>query len=502
MQMTTEPMDRLLAYFGTLATWIEEVDKTGDAIYARRIRDIIDDVQSGHIATTVAFCGLFSAGKSSLINALCETDQLDTGAVPTTEQIATVRLSGSKTDVLLLDTPGVDSTDETHREATMNALFRADMIALVADYQHVEAEENLELLRQFAEEGKRTILVVNQVDKHMDFELSFADFEESVRAVLQDYGMDEIEVFFTSVQASPYSQLDRLRTWLERLGGDTTDGHLEQSQKRLFDIARDAIKSLFAQSEMEARSEIDRLYGEPPLDEAEAQSWLHDAKRRAQSLEESLQAAYQADVEARLARRESWVRGVELAQISPYETTEKGRFFVESLVPDFKVGFFKSAHKTEAEQNRRAAVFAEDLDTRIHNYLLTPLVNQMSDDVRRLGYDSGNVINDLANLHLHVTPNYVRSIVKAGALVSSQYPYQYVKDVVARVKRDVLAQLTTIADGWLEEAKERFFAEHETLEREIQQQHSRMHCLESYLAILQRIREALACVEFGEVPTL
>lgn len=43
----------------------------------------------------------------------------------------------------LLDTPGVDSTDPTHQNVTLEALFTTDAVLYVMDYNHVKAETNL-----------------------------------------------------------------------------------------------------------------------------------------------------------------------------------------------------------------------------------------------------------------------------------------------------------------------------------------------------------------------
>lgn len=497
MRAMIKRTNEMVDHFQRIEKWIAG---QGDSIYSGRMREILAQLTADSPAMTVAFCGLFSAGKSSLINALCQVDDLATGAVPTTSDVAVVVLPATQDRVQLLDTPGVDSTDETHREATMNALHRADVMVLVADYQHVEAEENLELLRAFTDEGKRLLFVVNQVDKHLDFELPFVSFQTHVEEALDDYGIVVERIFYTSTTSSPYNQLDDLRAWLTALGDTDEEARLEQVKKRLTDLVREAVAGQYAKRRDEALDAVAREMGQRPLDTAEARAWLSAEETRHQQLNEQLQAAYQKTVEARNELRERWIRVVELAQIAPYETTEKGRLYVESLRPDFKVGVLFAAKKTKAEQTARAERFLQDLNERIDNYLVTPLTNQIAQDVRQSDWGKDEWLGDLSQIQLTVDEDYVHRLVKSGALVSSQYPYQYVKDVVSRVKRDVSAQLTTLVDGWFAAAKADFFAAQQELQAQIDTAHRRARSLEMYLSVCADEQTTIDQLLAGEVP--
>ncbi|WP_206916384.1 dynamin family protein [Alicyclobacillus suci] len=488
---------QLLERYERVGQWLEN---RGDKLHAGRIYDVLKELTVDHASTSVAFCGLFSAGKSSLINALCASNALQTGAVPTTATVHAVTLPGTNGRVQLLDTPGVDSTDEAHREATMNALHRADLMVLVADYQHVEAEENLELLRAFSEEGKRIVFVVNQVDKHLDFELTFAEFREHVEAALEDYGIELEHIFYTSTTESPYSELNAFRDFLAGLQNVDDATHVEQVQKRLDEIIRDAVHEQLAGERASVAAQVRDWFGSEPMDERELATWLTQEEQALTQLEEAFQQENAAFVDSQRALRESWVRLVELAQISPYETTEKGRFFVESLRPDFKVGFLRSAAKTAAEQTRRGEAFIEDLTGRVTNYLLVPLRNQIAKDIRQLPFGQDSWLSQLEGLTVDVTLDYVRKLVKPGALVSSQYPYQYVKDVVARIKRDVLGQLNGLVDVWFREADTAYKTYHADKSHSIEEQRQRVAALKQLEGVLRKEREWVDALCSGEVP--
>ncbi|GLG00013.1 hypothetical protein Alches_00520 [Alicyclobacillus hesperidum subsp. aegles] len=503
MSKTMESTLEMGRQYERIAAWLESV---GGGVYARRLLDILAD-PAAESTFTVAFCGLFSAGKSSLVSALSGT-RLKTGANPTTADVEGVLMSlpGSTGQLQLLDTPGIDSTDERHKEATMNALYQADCVVIVADYQHVEAEENLELLHAFVDEGKRLAFVVHQIDKHLESELPFVQFADSVYSVLADYGIAEDTIFFTTVGQSPHNQLPALRSWLvAQAESEMADGGVENVRRRLVDVAKEGVAAYFDPLVQAAGEAVAKACGSAPLSADEAVSWLDREAEKLRHLREQYDTGMQAARDQAQATRESWLRLIELAQIAPYDTTEKGRIYVESLRPEFKVGLFRSAQKTDAERLRRAEAFAQDIAERVHNYLLTPLANQIASDVRQAGIDpatSARLADGAAAIHIDVDVDYVSRLVKPGALVSSQYPYQYVKDVVARVKRDALATAANLAEQFVAACLAKCEDEQATTRADMELASDRCAALQAYLDICAREQRALDLVAAGEVPSV
>ena len=188
-----------------------------------RVKDLAVKLQKQEYS--IAFCGHFSAGKSSMINTLMGENILPSSPIPTSanlvkiksgedyakvyfkedtphlypapydyekvksyckdgDQIESIEISYSKTsiprDTTIMDTPGIDSTDDAHRIATESALHLADLVFYVMDYNHVQSELNFLFTKELTEAGKEVYLVINQIDKHREEELSFLDFQESV----------------------------------------------------------------------------------------------------------------------------------------------------------------------------------------------------------------------------------------------------------------------------------------------------------------------------------
>ncbi len=126
--------------------------------------------------------GPFGSGKSSIINALLGERVLDVGPIPTTDHIVILRrgadLQRSRSgdietvfydsplleNLSLVDTPGLESVFLTHDEVTRRFLHRADVVLLVMLATQVLTASNLEYLQQLKTYGKRTIVVVNQLD--------------------------------------------------------------------------------------------------------------------------------------------------------------------------------------------------------------------------------------------------------------------------------------------------------------------------------------------------
>ncbi len=130
----------------------------------------------------LALVGPFSAGKSSVINALLGERILEVGPVPTTDHIHILRhgeqsnqsRNGDVTTVFhphpileslsFVDTPGLESVFVQHDTVTRQFLHRADMVLLVMVATQVMSASNLDFLKQLKTYGKRTIILVNQVD--------------------------------------------------------------------------------------------------------------------------------------------------------------------------------------------------------------------------------------------------------------------------------------------------------------------------------------------------
>ena len=99
-----------------------------------------------------------------------------------------------------MDTPGVDSTDDAHRISTESALHLADIVFYVMDYNHVQSELNFMYTKNLLTHGVNLYLIINQIDKHNDDELSFQEFKTSVYESFASWDVNPAGIFFTTLK--------------------------------------------------------------------------------------------------------------------------------------------------------------------------------------------------------------------------------------------------------------------------------------------------------------
>lgn len=415
---------------------------------ARRVSDLEQRLDSGDVRFRVALCGLFSAGKSSLINTLTAQTRLATGAVPTTSVVEEVTWKTTAGVLVLMDTPGIDSTDEAHQAATDAAMHMADMVLLIVDYQHVESAENLEMARLLSERGKRLMVVVNQVDKHLDFELSFEAFAQRVVTSLDEEGIGYERIFYTASRECAHNEIEQLRSLLQTLANAGEVAVCSSILASAHSLIIEAIDGLYAERESNADAALLGAWGKTPLDIAEARQWQTDSKRKLGDATTAMTARMAEQLAGWDAAKEGFDRSVELAQIAPYGTTELGRMYVESLRKDFKVGWIGVERKTAQERDRRIAAFAKELQQNLRQNLVWPLQRELRTFVYDNDWNEKSWFGQIDQLTADISLADLRETIRVGAVESQQYPYQYVKAVVARVKAGVLRELHATLQEW------------------------------------------------------
>ncbi|MDP9727598.1 dynamin family protein [Alicyclobacillus tolerans] len=426
-----------------------EMEEQGQNELSERLRAIVNPLREGQWKIVVAFCGLFSAGKSSLINALTGAS-LATGAVPTTAKVETAAMVNEELgcEIDLLDTPGIDSTDASHEAETLAHLYLADLVALVMDYQHVEADEHLEWAKRLQDEGKRLILIVHQVDKHLDFELSFEEYQERVETAFSAFGVEPERIFYTSTRPSPYSQIVELQSFLLGLA------HISPWEKqfsiyiRVQEILRQFAQICHQEEWQKVQEDVMDIFGQFPENAQEARQWLETRSKSILKVQKDYQLRLDELQDKWNHERIELARLIELAQISPYETTELGRKYVESLRSDFRVGWFGREKKTEQEREQRIQNFLNDLTDRAQKNLFWPLQSALraflQEELSSGTWDAAQ----LDNLTVPISSELLQRQIKSGALVSADYGYQYVRDVVAAIRGQTLARLQMMLDDY------------------------------------------------------
>ncbi|GKV67989.1 GTPase [Sporosarcina sp. NCCP-2716] len=372
---------------------------------------------------TIAFAGHFSAGKSSMINALTGDDLLPSSPIPTSANIVKVhkadedyaivhRQDGTSVKVVgdgfseavkrmsregasiasleightrsalpggisVMDTPGVDSTDDAHRLSTESALHLADIVFYTMDYNHVQSELNFRFTKELMRYNPNVYLIVNQIDKHRDSELTFDEFKESVRHSFSLWGVHPKGIFFTSLKdpGMEGNDFNAVKHVVESSIGER-DSRLTANTANTLVQLKDEHTGFLQQEITEAMEQ----HADIPESEWADPSALEE---EAGSLSEriALQEGDAFHIRFEQERKEL----LQSASLTPYETRELLKEYLESCTSHFKVGLLFSAKKTEEERNRRRQALSDSLEKLAHTQIENHLRNLMKKMLKEAG---------------------------------------------------------------------------------------------------------------------
>jgi len=212
------------ALIGELLQLLPSIDQLEEG----RVEQVRDALFHADHPFMIAFVGPFSAGKSSLINALLGSNLLRVGIIPTTDKITIVRYGESNRSlegagealtifqplpllekVSLVDTPGLESVFRQHEQTTRRFLHRADMVFLVMLATQAMTQSNAQYMQLFKDYGKKVILVINQAD------LLSEEDRATVRQYVADQARDRVgfvpEVWLVSAKQGMEAQQGETR---------------------------------------------------------------------------------------------------------------------------------------------------------------------------------------------------------------------------------------------------------------------------------------------------
>ncbi|WP_088102169.1 dynamin family protein [Halalkalibacter urbisdiaboli] len=451
--------------------------------------------KQGDSTFQVAFCGHFSAGKSTILNRLLGAEVLPTSPIPTSANIIGIKngelgLSVVKRDgkanewqgeipwqrvrewgmngvdisemtihaplaflgdqSVIYDTPGVDSTDPSHQAVTLEALYTTDVIVYVMDYNHVQSETNLYFLKQLSDENKPLYIIINQIDKHDENELSFEAFDESIRHGFSRWGIQFMKLYYTSMKAEEH-HLNKFAEFEREMKAVLYHGEqlLPYSKQRLQQSFYLSVAARLEEEKEEATEFIvedmhEKGFKRSQLEQAQAVREAYDRNKLAQhTLETSLQ--------------KEWNDIVQNVTLFPYTTTELARNWLESIQPGFKVGILFSKKKTEEEQNRRLEKLVKETQDKVKSQLEFHFQRSFQLE-RELLTNRDEVERAIANVHVTITSDFFKNAVVAGHM-NRDYVFTFTKErtaeVVRQLKQKAMTALEVICQGmqthWSEE---------------------------------------------------
>ncbi|WP_020616608.1 dynamin family protein [Paenibacillus daejeonensis] len=448
----------------------EHMTSARDDRHAERLREVSGKLTDEQLI--VAFCGHFSAGKSTLINRLCGAQLLPSSPIPTSANVVSIadgepcarieRQSGGKRTYIeappeeleaycvngedftsvaitypiprlgghtvLLDTPGIDSTDDAHRMATESALHLADVVFYVMDYNHVQSEINFAFAKQLKDWGKPLYLIVNQIDKHRDQELPFAEYKRSVEEAFAGWHLEPAGILYLSMREPdhPHQQWDTLTELLTELAA------IRQPLSRVSVEA--SARHLLVEHErwLSEQREPER---EGLMAQAGGEAGLAEVRGELESLAALERARQEAPDRLRVSLRQDVQSLLDNANIMPAATRDLAHAFLESRRPGFRMGLLFAGAKTAAEQERRLEQFYTELQSGIRSGIEWHLMDLFRKEAAKLGWQEEALEERLAaELTGLVEPEMLEAEIKPGAAFSNEATMNYCQSLAGSIK--------------------------------------------------------------------
>lgn len=480
MVQTANRVETFQTLKGKIVSIYEYLRNQNDPVQAEKVKQLAKKLENREYS--IAFCGHFSAGKSTMINQVVGENLLPASPIPTSanlvkvktgedyakvffknekprlylapydydlvknyckdgDTIEEVEISHSQSmlpeNTTIMDTPGIDSADDAHRIATESAIHLADLIFYVMDYNHVQAELNFLFTKELTEAGKEVYLVINQIDKHKDEELTFQDFQTSVIDSFASWGVKPARIFYTSLKEKhhPYNQFQQLQEFITDKLAEKDQLLVPSVYHSLKKIALDHLSQLKKQ-EGEALSPIVEVLNE--LSEQEKQELSANYQKLVVELNSVKEGTEQKEREFDLEIAQI----MKTAYLMPFQTRELAEKYLESCQPEFKVGILFSKQKTEEERNKRLISFYEDLVEKTKTQLEWHLREFLLHTLKAAELDLPELHSLAQSYSIPVPVDLLRNTVKPGARVTGDYILHYTEDVANEIKRNARNQLT------------------------------------------------------------
>ncbi|WP_018660292.1 dynamin family protein [Heyndrickxia acidiproducens] len=506
---------------------VEHFDRNGDAVRSEKAKNLLKKVhqQDFHIA----FCGHFSAGKSTMINALLGGHILPSSPVPTSanlvkihngiENFAIVYEEGKPPlmfqapydfkliknyckkgnireiemsrpgselppGLTVMDTPGVDSNDDAHRIATQSAIYLADMIFYVMDYNHVQSELNFTFTKELLGHGLDLYLIVNQIDKHNEEELPFEAFQQTVAASFASWQVHPRGIFYTSLKepGHPHNQFGELKQLIEQAVAEK-DQRLAASVETSWHVLEKEHSAWLEEKYSAKAAAFEEIISAHPetgkIEAFEAEQQWQDKEKEVKERAGQWEASFQDSLGTLLQN----------AYLMPFETREKARLFLEAAQKDFQAGFFLKKKKRDEARRKRLhdfySVLRENVEAQI-NWHIRALAQQ---SLKGLELPNAVMLEQQGRkLSVSFNEDLLKQQVKDGARITGDYILRYCEDVSEKIK----SLTRRVCDEWKQQVLKMLHMETETRLAGIRREVAAWQALADAYRAVDRLKQELA----------
>ncbi|WP_226034832.1 dynamin family protein [Aquibacillus saliphilus] len=465
-----------------IASIFQEIKNEDNEVFKEKTLDLFNKLEKNEFV--ICFSGHFSAGKSSLINRLLGEDILPQSPIPTSANVVKLtagegfvrvffnyedpieyrepydletikdyckdgdsikRIEISKkdtvipTNVSILDTPGIDSSNDADRIMTESSLHLVDALFYVMDYNHVQSEVNLSFLKKMQAQNKPIYIVINQIDKHQEEEIAFSDFKTSVTETLQNWEIYPQSVYYTSLIAPhiPLNQYETLQKDLSDLMNsnlDTVEQTVENSMQTLINQHIDWLQVLNEEKKEILKEQlvdfnhklVDSDSTQQKKELARLTTLVATAKKDfLNSLNSTLKNAY----------------------IMPFELRELADSFLRTQQPGFKLGMFSTKKKIELEKINRLDNFYNSLMESVKTNIEWKLRDKLLELTKKYSLNDSEYSNRIHSLSITYSKWRLKEIIKTGAIFTGEYLLIYTEDVSKDIKSEFKHECLLIWDS-------------------------------------------------------
>lgn len=520
MLQTANRQETISSLKGKLLAVYEYLKAKSDQENAEKVKALAVKLINEEFA--IAFCGHFSAGKSTIINCLAGENLLPSSPIPTSanlvrvktgeeyakvffksgkprlyrapydykvvknyckdgDQIQAIEISHAAAklprNTVIMDTPGIDSAEDAHRIATESAIHLADLVFYVMDYNHVQSELNFMFTKELTEAGKEVYLVINQIDKHSEEELSFAEFKESVLRAFATWGVNPAGIFYTSLKVvdHPYNQFAKLQAFMAERLKDKDSLLLQSIFHSLQKITKDHLAALHKGHELELEPVREILNELSPKE-------LEELKNNYQRLiaEKSALGGAKEQVEGEFLLGTNKIMAN--AYLMPFETRELAKAYLEACQSEFKVGWLFTRQKTIAERQHRQNVFYQAILEKTKSQLEWHLREFLLGLLQANKVENKELISSVQSFTIEFSEELLTAAVKPGARLSGDYVINYTENVANEIKLLAKSALAEFKTEMLQALEDRNTA----IEARLAQ---KSESLERYITVLEKVRK-------------
>lgn len=465
-----------------LVCFYEQWQKQGDIENSEKLLEVAKKYKKEQLM--IAFCGHFSAGKSTMMNYLYKDQLLPTSPIPTSANVVQIEKgmdrvvvslkSGEEYEydgmytaeelkmlckdgdevigihiyrkdaplldgVVLVDTPGIDSTDDAHQLATESTLHLADIIFYMMDYNHVQSEVNLQFVKELKQRNKTVYLVINQIDKHKENELSFDDYRQSVAQSFSNWNIKVDGIFYTSLrmQNHSYNELSELENLLASIVMEKEKYVKLGMEREVAYLLQEHTSSVLSGYEKQL---------EPYQKELSSKLSIQEITDRLERLQETKNRMERETDEA----KEQFFNGLQKilddAYLMPFEMRDLANQYLETKLTKFKVGFLFAKGKTEQEKERRLQAFYDALQKTVETQLDFHVKEYIASFLKEKDLFTDELGNKVYDLKIRFGTKLLEETIKQGAGFTGDYLLQYTKDVADELKKQYRGEARIILE--------------------------------------------------------